>query len=118
MAPAEYNAIKKNFIQIAGVDPEFTNPLLLNKLYFESMSLSSPEVDYYNPFDIINLQFATVKADDNLLPSLYLKDDLAYVLTVRPQSLPCHYGSGRRNWFFQSGRKRNDDICRKNKTND
>ena len=83
MAPAEYNAIKKNFIQIAGVDPEFTNPLLLNKLYFESLSLSSPEVDYYNPFDIINLQFATVKADDNLLPSLYLKDDLAYVLKKR-----------------------------------
>ena len=83
MAPAEYNAIKKNFIQIAGVDPEFTNPLLLNKLYFESMSLSSPEVDYYNPFDIINLQFATVKADDNQLPSLYLKDDLAYVLKKR-----------------------------------
>ena len=83
MAPAEYNAIKKNFIQTAGVDPEFTNPLLLNKLYFESMSLSSPEVDYYNPFDIINLQFATVKADDNLLPSLYLKDDLAYVLKKR-----------------------------------
>ena len=83
MAPAEYNAIKKNFIQIAGVDPEFTNPLLLNKLYFESVPISSPEVDCYNPFDIINLQFATVKADDNQLPSLYLKDDLAYVLKKR-----------------------------------
>lgn len=82
-APAEYNAIQKNYIQIAGVDPEFTNPLLLNKIYLESMSLSSPEVDYYNPFDIINLQFATVKADDNQLPYLYLKDDLAYVLKKR-----------------------------------
>ena len=46
MAPAEYNAIKKNFIQIAGVDPEFTKSSTAStKLYFESLSLSSPEVD-------------------------------------------------------------------------
>lgn len=79
MAPAEYDATEKNFIQIAGVDPEFTNPLLLNKLYIES----SRNLVYFNPFDIINLQFATVKADDNHLPSIFLKDDLAYVLEKR-----------------------------------
>lgn len=83
IAPAEYDAKEKNFIQIAGVDPEFTNPLLLNKIYLESFSMESPEVDYYNPFDIINLQFATVKADENGLPYLYLKDDLSYVLEKR-----------------------------------
>lgn len=80
MAPAEYEATDKNFIQIAGIDPEFTNPLLINKLYFES---SIPPIEYYNPFDIVNLQYATVKVDDNRLPSLYLKDDLAYVLERR-----------------------------------
>lgn len=80
MAPAEYDATEKNFIQIAGVDPEFTNPLLLNKLYLET---AADPVLYFNPFDIINLQFAIVKADNNHLPSLYLKDDLAYILEKR-----------------------------------
>lgn len=80
MAPAEYDATEKNFVQIAGVDPEFTNPLLLNKLYIET---SRVPVYYFNPFDIVNLQYATVKADDNHLPSIYLKDDLAYVLEKR-----------------------------------
>lgn len=79
MAPAEYDAIEKGFIQIAGVDPEFTNPLLLNKLYLEATGSR----ENFNPFDIINLQFATIKADDNRLPSVYLKDDLAYVLGKR-----------------------------------
>lgn len=81
IAPAEYDAKEKNFIQIAGVDPEFTNPLLLNKLYLEATAFDP--IIYFNPFDIINLQFATVKADENELPTLYLKDDLAYVLAKR-----------------------------------
>lgn len=81
--PAEYNAIEKNYIQIAGIDPELTNPLLINKLYIAYPYANVDPIPYFNPFDIVNLQSATVKVDENNLPYLYLKEDLAFVLSKR-----------------------------------
>lgn len=74
---------QRNYIQISGVDPEITNPLLLSKLYLECYQDPGQPSLIVNPYDIINLQSATVKADENNLPYLYLNDDLAYVLSKR-----------------------------------
>lgn len=72
---SEYEWTEKNYIQIVGLDPELTNPLIINKLY---ISASGPF--YFNVADIVNLQFATVRKDESNLPYLYLKNELEYVL--------------------------------------
>lgn len=76
----EYEWTEKNYIQIVGVDPELTNPLIINKLYIFTSSMPTY---YFNVADIVNLQFATVRKDESNLPYLYLKNDLEYVLSHR-----------------------------------
>lgn len=79
---AEHKVTEKDFIQLVGLDPELANPLLINRLYIEMYRFNEPTL-YFNPSDIVNLQYATVKADENKLPYLFLKEELAYVLSKR-----------------------------------